>query len=185
MSALPTPQLLFAEDELRTAEDEARMREQWRVTEALYREEAPYLARYFERRVPKDDVLDMIQESFRRILGHRPERPGAFLGRTAANLVLEFRRAAARRMAAFHQSYEEELVGGSDPHRALEARDAVARLRLALDQLKPKTRNIFLMSRIEGKTYAEIGLAYGMSEEGVKKQVAKAMHHVRRRVGDL
>ncbi|URW75886.1 sigma-70 family RNA polymerase sigma factor [Sphingomonas donggukensis] len=168
-----------------TDADRAAMREQWRTVEALYRDEAPHLARYFERRVARDDVLDLVQESFRRILGHRPEHPGSFLGRTAANLVLEFRRVAARRQARAHESYEEHHSPSVDPLPHLEARDTLAHLHAALNQLKPKTRNIFLMSRIEGMTYAEIAEAYGMSEEGVKKQVATAMHHVRRRVGDL
>lgn len=173
------------DDVLLTAEDAAAMHEQWLAMERLYRTEAPHLARYFGRRVPALDVGDFIQESFRRILGHRAERPGAFLQRTAANLVTEFRRTQARRQAMAHDSYEEGSVSGPDPIRALEARDAVARVQAALDGLNPKTRNIFLLSRIEGKTYIEIAGLYGMSEEGVKKRVAKAMHVLRRKVGDL
>lgn len=175
----------FDDEIVLTEADRAAMREQWRTVEALYRDEAPQLARYFERRVARDDVLDLVQESFRRILGHRPDHPGSFLGRTAANLVLEVRRMAARRHLRGHESYEERHAPSVDPIPHLEARDALARLHAALDQLKPKTRNIFLMSRIDGMTYAEIADEYGMSEEGVKKQVATAMHHVRRRVGDL
>ncbi|MES2338764.1 MAG: sigma-70 family RNA polymerase sigma factor [Pseudomonadota bacterium] len=168
-----------------TPADRAAMREQWLTIESLYRDEAPHLARYFERRVARDDVLDMVQESFRRILGHRPDHPGSFLGRTAANLVHEFRRVAARRHARSHERFDERHAPAVDPVPQLEARDALARLQIALGQLKPKTRNIFLMSRIEGMTYAEIAEAYGMSEEGVKKQVATAMNQVRRRIGDL
>jgi RNA polymerase sigma-70 factor (ECF subfamily) len=173
------------DDLLLTAEDAAAMREQWIAMERLYRSEAPHLAGYFARRVPARDVADFIQESFRRILGHKAERPGAFLQRTAANLVTEFRRTSARRQAMAHDSYEDGKVAGPDPVRALEVRDTVARVAAVLNGLDPKTRNIFLLSRIEGKTYAEIAGLYGMSEEGVKKRVAKAMHILRRRVGDL
>jgi len=172
-------------DNLPTPEDEAAMRAQWRAIERLHAEEAPQLARYFQRRVPRDDVVDFIQESFRRILSHRPERPGAFLGRTAVNLVREARRGAIRRSRDVHDPFDERLVVGPDPHPQLEARDALARVDLAMRALKPKTRDIFLMSRIEGRSYAEIGEQLGMSEEGVKKQVAKAMDVLRRRVGDL
>lgn len=173
------------EDLRLTAEDAAAMREQWIAMEQLYQTEAPHLARYFARRVPAFEVADFIQESFRRILGHRAERPGAFLQRIAANLVTEFRRTSARRQAMAHDSYEEGSVSGPDPVQALEARDAIARIQAVLDRLPAKTRNIFLLSRIEGKTYAEIARLYGMSEEGVKKRVAKAMHAMRRKVGDL
>lgn len=174
-----------ADDVTMTDADQAAMREQWRTIETLYRDEAPHLARYFERRVPRDDVLDLVQESFRRILGHRPDHPGSFLGRTAANLLLEVRRIAARRHTRQHESFDEAHAPTVDPVPQLEARDRLTRLQAALAQLKPKTRNIFLMSRIDGMTYAEIADVYGMSEEGVKKQVATAMHHVRRRLGDL
>jgi RNA polymerase sigma-70 factor (ECF subfamily) len=44
-----------------------------------------------------------------------------------------------------------------------------------LERLKPKTRDIFLMHRFEGMSYAEIAAATGMSEKGVEKQIAKAM----------
>ena len=184
MTAMPGAKRLFAEDEL-TADDAVAMCEQWRATEALYRQEAPQLARYFERRVPRDDVLDLVQESFRRILGHRPDRPGSFLGRTAANLLLEFRRGSARRRTHLHEPFDERQVAGIDPHPQLEARDMLARVDAAMRRLKPKTRDIFLMSRIEGRSYADIAESLGMSEEGVKKQVAKAIHALRRHVGDL
>lgn len=185
MTAMPHPRRLLTDDDLLTPEDVAGMREQWLATEALYREEAPHLARYFERRVPRDDIFDFVQESFRRILGHRPEGPRAFLGRTATNLVREARRAARRRHADFHVPFDDLVLRGPDPHPQLEARDALSRVDCAMRGLKPKTRDIFLMSRIEGKSYAEIGAMMGMSEEGVKKQVATAMNVLRRRVGDL
>jgi RNA polymerase sigma factor (sigma-70 family) len=173
------------DDPLLSPEDEAALRAQWRATEALYREEAPHLARYFQRRVPVDEVADLVQESFRRVIKHRPERPGSFLMRTATNLVLELKRFAARRHTQQHVPFDEATVPGRDPHAQLEARDTLRRVERALAKLKPKTRNIFLMARVDGKSYAEIAEIYGMSEEGVKKQVATATWQLRQRVGDL
>lgn len=169
-----------------TADDERAHAEQLRLSqEQVYREQAPRLTRYFKGRVARDDVMDLVQESFRRVLGHAPKQPGAFLGRTAANLLLEVRRAAARRWARAHHRYEDAEIAGSDPVSYLEARDALARIDAALLRLKPKTRNIFLLARVEGRSYAEVGDMFGMTEEGVRKQVAKAMWHLRRQVGDL
>lgn len=152
--------------------------------ERIYRDEAPRLARFFARRVPADDVRDFVQETFRRLIGHRPDRPAAFLTRMAANLVTERRRQAGRRSDALHDAYEDAALAGPDPLRHLEARDAIARIDAALATLKPKTRNIFLLRRVEGMSYAEIAEAYGMSVKGVEKQFAKAMLHVRRHVGE-
>jgi RNA polymerase sigma-70 factor (ECF subfamily) len=153
--------------------------------EILYRDERRALARYFGRRMPASDVDDLVQESFRRTLGHVAVRPGAFLNRVARNLLFERRRSAGRKAEAAHVRFEDDAIADIDPHRLMEARDALARVDQALDTLHPKTRNIFLLRRIEGMSYAEIASAYGMSEKGVEKQFAKAMIHLRRRVGDL
>lgn len=185
VTATTGPRRIVEDEDFLTPEDEAAMRAQWRAIERLYREESPNLARYFERRVPSDDVKDFVQESFRRILKHRPERPGSFIGRTAVNLVREARRGALRRRLDRHEPLDDCHLVGPDPHPQLDARDALARVDHAVRMLKPRTRDIFLMSRIEGRSYAEIGERIGMSEEGVKKQVAKAMDVLRRRVGDI
>lgn len=168
-----------------STEDRVGFDLQWRTLEALYREEATGLARYFARRVPANDVWDLVHESFRRIIGHSAERPVAFVMRTASHLVSEHWRTARRRGDADHVPLDEAHDGGEDPFACLVARDSLARIDTALNALSPKTRNIFLLSRIEGKSYAEIAEAYGMSVMGVKKQVAKAMLLLRRRVGPL
>lgn len=168
-----------------SSEDRVGFDLQWRTLETLYREEAPGLARYFARRVPANDVWDLVHESFRRIMGHPAERPIAFITRTASHLVSEHWRTARRRGTAAHEPAVDDLSDGHDPFAGLAARESLARIDAALAALNPKTRNIFLLSRIEGKSYAEIADGYGMSVMGVKKQVAKAMLLLRRRVGPL
>jgi len=152
---------------------------------ALYLTEGKALGRYFLRRMPVDEAEDLVQESFRRLLGHVAVRPGAFLNRVARNLMLERRRTATRRVETTPIETVGRQIADVDPHRLLEARDTLARVDRALDALHPKTRNIFLLRRIEGMSYAEIAAAYGMSEKGVEKQFVKAMVHLRRRVGEL
>lgn len=157
------------------------------ASDALYRSQSPRLARFFARRTPRDEVADLVQESFRRLLGAatRVERPEAYLSRIASNLVRDRASAAARHQEAAHESYDDEAVAGPDPHQQLEARDTVARLEEALTTLKPKTREIFLMHRLDGFSYAEIAEAKGMSIKGVEKQIAKALYLLKRRVGAL
>ncbi|MBO9712495.1 sigma-70 family RNA polymerase sigma factor [Sphingomonas sp.] len=157
------------------------------ASDALYRSQSPRLARFFARRIPRDDVADLVQESFRRLLGTttRVERPEAYLSRIAGNLVRDRASAAARHHDAAHESYDDDAIAGLDPHHQLEARDAVTRLEEALTTLKPKTREIFLMHRLDGLSYAEIAEARNMSIKGVEKQIAKALYLLRRRVGAL
>ncbi|MGQ2929714.1 MAG: RNA polymerase sigma factor [Sphingopyxis sp.] len=149
-------------------------------------EQRPRLARFFGRRAGAQDVGDLVQECFRRLIssGAYPrvlaEQPAAYLFRTARNLLAERHRTDERRMAADHQSYEEPEISGPDPHAALEARDQMRRVAAALDRLKPQTRDIFLMHRFEGLSYEEIAAARGIGVKGVEKQIAKAMVAVRR-----
>lgn len=126
---------------------------------ALFGVQQPRLTGFLKRRAPAQDVGDLVQECFRRVLASRAyprilaEQPGAYLFRTARHLLAERRRADQRRMAADHQSFEEPDIAGPDPHAALEARDEMRRVAEALDRLKPKTREIFLMHRFEGLGY--------------------------------
>ena len=154
--------------------------------EAIYTAHGPELARYIRRRAPEQDVGDLVQECFRRFAQSRGaapsliERPAAYLVQTARNLLAERVRADGRRMQADHGPFEEEDHAGPDPHAALEARDTIRRLADVVARLKPKTRTIFLMHRLDGLSYEEIAAAQGMSVKGVEKQMAKALGAIRR-----
>lgn len=166
--------------------------EDWRSANAnicaatILDEQRPRLAHFFGRRAGPQDVGDLVQECFRRLIasGAYPrmlaEQPAAYLFRTARNLLAERHRMQQRRLATDHHSFEEHEISGPDPHAALEARDQMRRVAAALDRLKPQTRDIFLMHRFEGLSYDEIAAKRGLTVKGVEKQIAKAMIAVRR-----
>lgn len=155
---------------------------------ALYRTESGRLARYFSRRVAPHEVIDMVHETFRRLLGAANDRnvefdnPEAYLTRVADNLVRDRARSLAQRASERSESFDETRISGPDPHHALEQRDTLKRIEAALTTLKPKTREIFLLHRSDGLSYAEIAEATGMSVKGVEKQMTKALGHLRRRL---
>jgi hypothetical protein len=49
-------------------------------------------------------------------------------------------------------------------------------------ELKPKTRDIFLMSRMEGLTYTQIAVRVGLTPSAVEKHMAQAIAHFVRRL---
>jgi RNA polymerase sigma factor (sigma-70 family) len=155
---------------------------------ALYRSESGRLARYFSRRVAPHEVIDMVHETFRKLLGAANDRdvrfdnPEAYLTRVADNLVRDRARSLAQRASERSEPFDETQLGGPDPHQQLEHRDTLKRIETALTTLKPKTREIFLMHRSDGLSYAEIADAMGMSVKGVEKQMTKALTHLRRRL---
>jgi RNA polymerase sigma-70 factor (ECF subfamily) len=155
--------------------------------EELYRRESPRLLRLLSRRVAcRDEAQDLVQEVFARLarLGGRergrPERPQAYLGEVARNLLRDRARSASRRASHLHVVADENEIAGHDQQRHLEHRDMLNRLEQVILRLKPKTRAIFLAHRVHGMSYAEIAERTGLSQKGVEKQMAKAIAQIGR-----
>lgn len=55
------------------------------------------------------------------------------------------------------------------------ARHRLERLRQGVEQLKPRTREVLLMHRLEGLKYRDIAAALGISQSAVEKHIAQAM----------
>jgi RNA polymerase sigma factor (sigma-70 family) len=157
--------------------------------DALYRSEEPKLRRFFARRGIRDDIVDLVQESFRRLLGTLSsdrtalDSPQAYLRRVAGNLLKDRARSAHERAAEQRIDYQDDMISGADPHRQLEDRDMLARIDAVLAKMKPKTREIFMMHRLDGLSYVEIAERMGMSVKGVEYQLTKALDELRRRAG--
>jgi RNA polymerase sigma factor (sigma-70 family) len=155
---------------------------------SLYRSESPRLTRYFARRVAAHDVVDMVQETFRKMIGAASERklsfdnPQAYLTRVADNLVRHRARSLGERAVRASEPVDEHRLGGPDPVHALEQRELLRLAQAAIATMKPRTREIFLLHRSEGLSYGEIAERVGMSMGGVEKQMIKALAHIRRRV---
>ncbi|QGN54061.1 RNA polymerase sigma factor [Novosphingobium sp. Gsoil 351] len=153
--------------------------------ERLYRTQSARLRRYFARRTGSDDAGDLVQETFVRFAGAAADGqaavdcPEAYLTRVATNLLRDRARTAAHNALYLQQQAVSAAGRYVDPHPLLESRDALRGLEQALARLNPRRRKIFLLHRLEDMTYAEIGAAVGMSEKGVKKQMAKALLELR------
>lgn len=153
--------------------------------EALYTAQRPYLTGYFRRRVAPQDVGDLVQECFRRLFASNPagigllDKPGAYLARTAENILKNRARSGARTQQAAHHSFEDDHVTGPDPHDALEARDMIRLVEDAIARLNPTTRDVFLMHRFDELSYQEIANIKGMKVKRVEKHIAKALIAIR------
>lgn len=157
---------------------------------ALYEAEAPRLGRFFRRRLGRSEqVVDMVQRVFVRILradrgAHgAPERPEAYLTTIAVNLVRDEAKSARRRHEAAQVPLDEEIMGGSDPHRQLEARDMLNRIDAAIERLPDRTREIFMAHRFDHLTYPEIAESMGISVKTVEKHISTALVALHRAAG--
>lgn len=152
--------------------------------ESVFDRQAPKLRRYFRHKGFADEAEDMVQECFCRTVGRRADRPEAFLMRTAANLVIERWRARTRQHADRHTPIDSLDLSAPDSLAQLEAVDLLRRVEASLARLPPRTREIFLLNRVEGITRPELAVRYGLSVTGVEYHLKKATLHIRRVRGD-
>jgi RNA polymerase sigma factor (sigma-70 family) len=164
---------------LEEGQAEARMQQ-------LYRDYSPTLVRRLTRETGcRDLALELVHEAFARLLRMAPgryltiEQPEAYLRRISANLLRDRGRANAVAERSFRDlaTVSNGLV---DAVSALESRDTLRRLELAMAKLKPRTRAIFLAHRLDGLSYAEIAQRAGLSVKGVEKQMSKAIAKIDR-----
>lgn len=103
------------------------------------------------------------------------ESPDAFLARTAVNLALDGQR-RKRRRGGDGLSVDHEEISDESPlqDEVLEARERLIRLKAGLQRLTPRTREVFLLHRLEGLKYREIAEQLGITVSAVEKHVAKA-----------
>lgn len=165
--------------------DDRVIRSDGRTFDRLFRDQRGRLLRFFAKRTGPNDVDDLVQEAFARFVGRHGLRdqavatPEAYLTTVATNLLRDRAKQAVARATAHHHLFDETEIAGPDPVVRLEARDALRRLEAAVARLRPRTRTVFLLQRVEGLTYPQIAERTGMSVKAVKKQMAKALFALR------
>jgi RNA polymerase sigma-70 factor (ECF subfamily) len=155
----------------------------------LYDGEAPYLRKRLARRVDADTAADLVQSAFARFLGMGAARidgldqPRACLIRIADNLAKDEAKSARRRAEPLTLDIDDCPVASPDPHSALEARDMLRRIEIAISRLPVRTREIFLAHRFENLTYAEIADRMDLSIKTVEKHISIALRQLYRARG--
>jgi RNA polymerase sigma factor (sigma-70 family) len=155
---------------------------------------APALRRFFKsRRIPQDDVEDLVQDVFLR-LASRPgvesmERLEGYLFTTASNLLRDRHRRMTAQSAETHEPYEESLHGSvqetSGPERALLATQAVVKLVEAMFELPERTRVIFTLYHLEDLSHQNIAQRLGIAVSTIERHMTRANTHLIKRMEGL
>jgi RNA polymerase sigma-70 factor (ECF subfamily) len=138
----------------------------------LYRTYAPWVVAFFIRRFGRETAEDLAQETFLRISQHPIDwhSPKSLLANVAIKVARDHLRRAGRQKRP-------RLVGGDnvpegvtlpDQHEDLLHRQVVAALPRNL-------RDVYVLSRFVGMTYAEIAVHQGIGVKAVEKRMAKAL----------
>lgn len=179
-------------DPVRTHEAEAR-----RLV-ARYRR--PLLSFFLRRVEEQDEAEDLTQEVFLRIVRRDDtaplENPETYIFRIAANLLRDRARHSASHHLAEHDSLDADepdslrvgpqarsLVEDIGPERVLLSQESLTEVMEALDELGFRTRDIFLLCRLDQMKQRDIATLYGLTVSAVEKHIAKAGLHLTRRFG--
>lgn len=155
-----------------------------RVFERLRRPLLSYLTDLLGRR---EDAEDVAQETYLRLLGAREfdeshARVRGFVFKVATNLAYD--RFRQRRIRAVHDdAVLAELAGdGGSLEGIVAVEQALAIVKRALLDLKPRCREVFLLRTADGLEYEEIAARLGISKRTVEREMRHALEVCQRRV---
>ena len=157
--------------------------------ERIYRAESPRLTRYLRKQLRSgQDALDLVHEAFLRLAaassGVIVQNPGAYLQRVARNLVIDRGRGPDARLAVMHIPIETEpdIPIPATQEQDIEIGDIMRQYRLALAELPARTREIFVLHRVDELTYKEIATRIGIAIPTVQYHIARALVHLDHRL---
>ena len=139
-----------------------------------------YLRSQVSRVTRREDAEDLLHDAWVRMTERTiaVENAEAFLVRSAANGGWDaYRREQREPPSTVLTETQITLVRDDSPlqDEALIARHRLERLLAGVDQLTPRTREVFLMHRLDGRKHREIAAELGISQSAVEKHVAKAV----------
>ena len=135
----------------------------------------------------EETAAEVAQEAYLRLLRFAPGRAiddsRAYLFQIAVNVARD-RMARERKgdSAAGEHQAETLRCPLPDAESATLGRERLRILSNAVDDLPPRCREVFLMSRLDGLRNGEIAERLGISRNMVEKHIIKAMLHCRRRL---
>lgn len=127
------------------------------------------------KRYGAQDAEDLVQETWLRLSSYWPATdiryPRAFLLRVAANL------AADRRARQTRKSEYLDHAGANGPDVSLPTQAEALLVKEVILSLPEPLRDVFLLSRLDGLTNAQIGERLGISPKTVEWRMTRALAH--------
>lgn len=156
---------------------------------SFVREHEPALVSFLSARIHLEDAKDIAQESLLRLMRYRNHPPGQLkplMYRIALNTLNDYGRRLRSRHASLHDSLDHDADMVPSAELAHDQRLAnehdLARVRAAILQLPTRCRQMYLLNRIEGMSYAQIARHCGISVKAVEKHIGKALTVLRERL---
>ena len=145
----------------------------------VFLSQRPQMEALVSRRVGcRATAADLVQDLFVRFW-RRPlvqvEELSTYLLRCAGNIAIDHLRSEGSRERVNQQWQPDADTQRCEPQAALEAGNDLRRVEHALRELPERTRHIFLLNRIHGRTYADIANVMSVSQSAVEKHMMRAL----------
>lgn len=161
------------------------------IAALFVRYRAPLIRYFIRHRFAPDVAEDCVQDVFVRIARadlRKVENLQAYLFIVASSVAMDHGRKMRARQAQRHDSLNSDSISDfelesreASPARVIEGKEELLRLRHVLDELRPRTREIFLLNRLDGLSYTQLAARFGLSVAAIEKQMSKALRHIRKR----
>jgi RNA polymerase sigma-70 factor (ECF subfamily) len=157
-----------------------------RQVAVLYRERAASLRRKLRLRLGStDEANEILHDAFTRLLGARTldsvRDPGAFLNRIIRNLLVD--RSRRHSVRPLHVDIEDaDLAVAPEQGHGLELEQMRSLYKEAVAALPPRTREVFVLHRIDGLSYRDIASRLGIGIRTVEWHIAEAIVRIGRRL---
>lgn len=148
--------------------------------EELVKRRARHLKRLLLRNGrSQHDAEDLIQEAFLRLhihgQGNAPGQQEAFLRRTVLNLSVDLHRRSHRELYVKERPEELPVIDIRPmPDENLALHECLTRADLVLASLSAKTRDAFLLHRLDDWSCAQIAVHFHITVSAVEKHIARA-----------
>lgn len=146
---------------------------------ALYGDHHSWLVGWLRRKLSgSDHAADLAQDTFVRVLSaQRPLvllEPRAYLTTVARNLLINHvQRQSLERAWMDAMALVPEPMAPS-PEQRLIILETLHQIDAMLDGLPPKAREAFLLSQLDGLTYAQVAAQLGVTDRTIKRYMAQA-----------
>lgn len=156
----------------------------------IIRQHHDALIRFLRQRLRvKDDAADVAQEAYIRMMQYEGSKhiasPSSMLFRIAINVANDLGRAEQTHRVSDQLPLDSVELASEQPavEREIAAEQDLQVLYAAIEQLPPKCRNVFLLSRVRRMTYPEIARHCGISVKMVEKHISHALAICMQKVG--
>ncbi len=130
---------------------------------------------------------DLTQDAFVKLWKHCKkvllEKARAFLFTVAKNAF--YNQVAHKRIVLEYKKKAPRYVETETPEHQLEQKEFMVQLEEAINALPDGQREVFLLNRIDKKTYKEIAEMLGVSQKAIEKRMHKALVKMRKTIKNI